>query len=108
MSLMFPDDEYDEKQVDLMHGIIRCMSVSSIKRLYSSMDSFHMPDEFPLMDTYFEYWYGSGEKQFREADIKYIKEHIPNVRFRQIPDMEHGQYVMGYPKYFARQIRKLV
>lgn len=108
MSLIFPDDEYDEKQVDLMHGVIRCMSVSSIKRLYSSMDSFHMPDEFPLMDTYFEYWYGSGEKQFREADIDYIKEHIPNVRFRQIPNMDHGQYAMGYPKYFAKQIKKLV
>ncbi|MBQ9608790.1 MAG: alpha/beta hydrolase [Lachnospiraceae bacterium] len=108
MSLVFPPDEYDEKQVDLMHGIIRCMSIESIRRLYSSMDNFHMPEQFPEMDTYFEYWYGSGEKMFRESDISYIRSYIPDVHFRQIPNMDHGQYVMGFPKLFVKQIRRLV
>ena len=108
MSFIFPKDEYDEKQVDIMHGIIRCMSNRSIKRLYASMDDFSMPIQFPKLDTRFEYWYGSGEEQFRKSDIRYIKRHIDNVKFRQIPGMDHGQFVMGYPKEFARQIRKLI
>ena len=108
MSLIFPEDEYDRKQVDLMHSVIRCMSVDSIRRLYSSMDNFHMTEHFPKMDTYFEYWYGSEEQRFRETDMRYIKKHIPKVKFRQIPNMDHGEYVMGYPKYFAKQIKKLV
>ena len=72
------------------------------------MDDFCMPIQFPKLDTRFEYWYGSDEEQFRKSDIRYIKRHIDNVKFRQIPDMDHGQFVMGYPKEFARQIRKLI
>ncbi len=107
MTLVFPKDEYDEKQVDIMFGIIRCMSDRSVKRLYSSMDDFYMPMQFPELNTRFEYWYGSGEEQFRKTDIRYIKRHIEGVKYRQIPDMDHGQFVMGYPKEFARQIRKI-
>ena len=108
INLVYPPDEFDEAQVKLMNGVISCMSDESIRSLYKSMDEFRLPEHFPKLDTSIEYWYGQGEIRYRRADIAYIKRYIDGVRFRQIPGMDHGEYVMGYPKQFARQIRGII
>ena len=59
-------------------------------------------------DTRIEYWYGQEEKKARKLDISWMKKHIPGVRFRKLPGMDHGQYALMQPKQFAEDLRRIL
>ena len=106
LSLAFSPEDYSQEAVDGMFLALRNMTARTIWRVYDSTDNYSMPVLFPKLDTKIEYWYGSKEEKERKLDIRYIKKHIPDVRFRRITGMNHGQYVMTQPERFAADIRK--
>ena len=67
-----------------------------------------MPAIFPHPHTWIEYWYGQVEKKARKLDIAWVKKHIPGVRFREIPGMDHGQYALMQPNKFAEDLRRII
>ena len=100
----FPPNRYSNAVVEGGYRTMRQMSAKTIWRVFDSTDNYSMPDKFPDIDTKIEYWCGEDEKKARKLDIEYVKKHIPNVRFRYFPNMEHGQYVMSHPDKFVEDI----
>lgn len=104
LSLAFPAKEYTQEGLDLMHRVLRHMTTKTIWRVYDSTDNYSMPASFPDLRTIIEYWYGSREEKDRKLDIQYARKHLPNVRFRKIDGMMHGQYATVFAGFFATDI----
>ncbi|WP_409069504.1 hypothetical protein ACFLKC_04235 [Clostridium caseinilyticum] len=58
----------------------------------------------PKIKTDIQYWYGSREKKARLSYIKYTEKNFPNIRFKEIEDMEHGEFIIMHPKECASMI----
>ena len=108
LSLAFPPEKYTQEGIDYMYEVMRHMSARTIWRVFDSTDNYAMPVSFPSLDTGIEYWYGQEEKKARKLDIAWVKKHIPGVRFREIPGMDHGQYALMQPKQFADDLRSIL
>lgn len=104
LSLAFPAKEYTQEGLDCMYQVLRHMTPRTIWRVYNSTDNYSMPVTFPELDTSIEYWYGSREEKDRRLDIQYVQNHIPNIRFRKIDGMMHGQYAAVFAGDFATDI----
>ena len=107
LSLAFPPEVYTQEGLDRMAEVLRHMTKKSIWRVYDSTDNYSMPDVFPAVDTQIQYWYGSEEKNDRKLDIQYMRRHIPNVVFRELKGMSHGQYSTVYSKEFSADLIQL-
>ncbi|WP_163238726.1 hypothetical protein [Clostridium sporogenes] len=55
----------------------------------------------PKIKTDIQYWYGSRE-------IKYAEKNFPNIRFKEIEDMEHGEFIIMHPKECASMIVNII
>lgn len=108
LGFAFPPKRYEPVIVDKMFQVMRHMSPITIKRVFDSTDNYSMPRIFPHLETKIYYWYGSDEKRARKLDIQYVKKHIPNVKFREIENMEHAQYVLMQPEKFAADLKHLL
>lgn len=108
LSLAFPPERYTFSDIDMMYKTMQHMTAETIFRVFDSTDNYSMPKRFPKTRTNIWYWYGECEKKARSLDIEYVRRHIPNVRFRIISGMEHGQYIMSFPKSFASDISKII
>ena len=108
LSLAFPPEKYTQEGIDYMYEVMKHMSARTIWRVFDSTDNYAMPATFPHLDTGIEYWYGQDEKKARKLDIAWVKKHIPGVRFREIPGMDHGQYALMQPKQFAEDLRSIL
>lgn len=106
LKLVFPPEKYSEEGVRFMYGVMRRMSAKTIWRVFDSTDNYSMPETFPQIDTHIAYWYGEAEKQARKLDIRYVQKRIPNVQFREIPVMDHGQYVLMQPETFCKDLKR--
>ena len=108
LSLAFPPEKYTQEGIDYMYEVMRYMSARTIWRVFDSTDNYAMPATFPRLETRIEYWYGQDERKARKLDIAWVKKHIPDVRFREIPGMDHGQYALMRPKQFADDLRSIL
>ena len=108
LKLAFPPEKYTEEGVRFMYDTMRCMSATTIWRVFDSTDNYRMPKSFPKIDTKIAYWYGEAEKKARKLDIRYVRKHIPNVVFREIPGMDHGQYALMRPEAFCADIKRWI
>ncbi len=108
LSLAFPAKEYTREGLDLMHRVIRHMTAKTIWRVYDSTDNYSMPASFPDLETIIEYWYGSREEKDRKLDIRYVRNHIPNIRLRKIDGMMHGQYATVFAGDFAKDLENRI
>ena len=108
LSLAFPPEKYTQEGIDYMYEVMKHMSARTIWRVFDSTDNYAMPATFPRLETRIEYWYGQEEKKARKLDIAWVKKHIPGVRFREIPGMDHGQYALMQPKQFVEDLRSIL
>ncbi|MGN0350159.1 MAG: alpha/beta fold hydrolase [Roseburia sp.] len=108
LGIAFPPKRYEPVIIDEMFQIMRHMTPRTIKRVFDSTDNYSMPETFPHLKTKIYYWYGADEKKARKLDIQYVKKYIPNVRFREIENMEHAQYVLMQPEKFAADLKHLI
>lgn len=106
--LAFPPVKYTQEGIDYMYKVMRHMSAKTIWRVFDSTDNYAMPATFPSLDTRIEYWYGQDEKKARKLDIAWVRKHIPDVHFREIQGMDHGQYALMQPKRFAEDLRRII
>lgn len=106
LSFAFPAEDYSPEAINRMFYVLQHMSAKTIWHVYDSTDNYSMPEVFPQMNTAIEYWYGEKEEKERRLDIRYVKKHISKVRFRKLPGMKHGQYVMTQTEGFVSDIRK--
>ena len=104
----FPEDRYSKEGIDYMYQLMQHMSASTIWNVFNSTDNYSMPKQFPRIETEIFYWYGQREKRARKLDIAYVKKHIPGVRFREIADMDHGEYALMRPKDFVKDLLDLM
>ena len=104
LALAFPVKEYTQEGLDRMYQVLRHMTPKTIWRVFDSTDNYAMPAPFPNLKTVIEYWYGSREEKDRRLDIQYVRNHIPNIRFRKIDGMMHGQYAAVFAGDFATDI----
>ena len=107
LALAFPPEKYTQEGIDYMYEVMRHMSAKTIWNVFDSTDNYSMPDAFPNLETSIDYWYGQDEKKTRKLDIAWVKKHIPGVRFRELPGMDHGQYALMQPHQFAKDLRKV-
>ena len=108
LALAFPPERYTEQGVRYMYTVMRYMSARTIRNVFDSTDNYSMPAHFPEIDTTIDYWYGEAEKRARKLDIAYVKKHIPHASFREIKDMDHGQYALMYPQEFANDLTRIL
>ena len=101
LELAFPPERYTQEGVDEMFRVMRHMTAKTIWRVFDSTDNYSMPEQFPQLETRIRYWYGELEKKARKLDIAYVRKHIPNVEFREIPQMDHGEYALMSPGELA-------
>ena len=102
----FPPDRYPVSVIDRMYAVMQNMSDNTIQRLYSSVDNYRMPEQFPDIVSNIEYWYGSDEERVRKPDIAYVQKHIPGIKIRRLEGMAHGQYALCCPEQFAGDIAR--
>ncbi len=105
LGMVFPKNRYAADKIDTMHRIMRGMTFKTIRRVFNSTDNYSLPETFPETSTVIEYWYGQREKAERRTDIEFVRNYIPGIIFREIPDMAHGQYALGKPKDFADDLK---
>lgn len=108
LELAFPPEDYSQETVDCMEKVMHYMTLRTIWRAYDSTDNYEMPGNLRLPGTDIWYWYGEKEKQERRLDLQYVRKHVKNVRFRKIPQMRHGQYVITKPERFAGDVTKII
>lgn len=108
LAYAFPAEDYSRKTLDQMYSVLKHMSFSTIVKAYDSTDNYTMPHIFPLIDTNIQYWYGEAEKKARKLDIQYVQRHVPNIHFREISNMKHGQYVIAHPEEFFNDIKNII
>ncbi|KOR24791.1 hypothetical protein [Clostridium sp. L74] len=48
------------------------------------------------------------EKKARLSYIKYAEKNFPNIRFKEIEDMEHGEFIIMHPKECASMIVNII
>ena len=107
LALAFPPERYTQEGVDEMFRAMGHMTAKTIWRVFDSTDNYSMPETFPALQTNIRYWYGEQEKKARKLDIAYVRKHIPGVEFREIPGMEHGEYVLMRPEEFAEDLIRI-
>ncbi len=108
LDFVFPAERFSEKIRQKEVKGLKNMTPKSIWNAYDSTDNYSMPSVFPDIPTYIEYWYGEDEKKDRMLDLKYVRKHIPNVKFRKIPHMTHGQFICAEPERFCRALKKIL
>ena len=108
LALAFPPERYTVSDIDMMYKTMQHMTEKTIIHVFDSTDNYTMTKHFPKIKTKIWYWYGECEKKARFLDLDYVRRHIPNVRFRKISGMEHGQYIMSFPECFAADITKII
>ncbi|MDO4650590.1 MAG: alpha/beta hydrolase [Eubacteriales bacterium] len=104
----FAPERFDEEIMQKEIAGIKNMTPKTIWNAFDSANNYSMPADFPEISTCIEYWYGEDEKKDRKLDLRYVKRHIPNVKFRMIPNMTHGQYVCSEPEKFSRTLKKVL
>ncbi len=108
LEYVFPADRFDEKTRQKEIAGLKNMTPRTIWNAYDSTDNYSMPDHFPQISTHIEYWYGEDEKKDRKLDIRYVRRHIPGVKFRKIPHMMHGQFVCCEAGKFCTLLKKVL
>ncbi len=108
VELAFPPERYTEEWVDYMYQVMQHMTGKSIWRVFESCNNYPMPEKLPEIPTEIEYWYGEKEKNARGWDMDYVKKIYPQITFRELPGMEHGEYCTRYPQKFAEDLIKFL
>ncbi|MFT8889202.1 MAG: alpha/beta hydrolase [Ethanoligenens sp.] len=104
LAAAFPPEKFTPEGVDYIFQILRHMNAKTVWNVFDSCNNYSLPNPLPNMQTKLEYWYGEHEKKARAWDIVYVKQHYPNIRFREIPGVDHGEYCMMHQKEFAADV----
>ena len=103
----FATDEYSEEDLRYVSDVLRHCSRKTLWRTFESSNNYKMPKPVPATDTAIHYWHASAEEKERRLDIKYMKKHFPETRFRTLPDLGHGGLALKRPDLFEQMINDL-
>lgn len=103
----FATDEYSKEDLEYMAKIFRFISYKTIWRTFDSCNNYKMPKDTVKYTGKLEYWYGDKERKERAKDLKYVKEHFPDVKFTEMKNMGHASMATLYPKNMAERIMTL-
>ncbi|MCR4955182.1 MAG: alpha/beta hydrolase [Lachnospiraceae bacterium] len=103
-----PTREYPKNMADKIYEVLQGMSFTTLKNMLYTIDNYYMPTVFPRISTKVQYWYGEEESEDRKRDFAFVNKYIPNITFEKMPGMNHGQYVLSYPKEAAQKMEELM
>lgn len=90
-----PKAVYDES-----FRYLQTYSDRTIRNVFWSANNYAMPYPAPDVATQMEFWYGADEKRSRARDLKWAVRYFPRMEVREIPGMDHGEYVLIHPEEF--------
>ena len=108
MAKMFSSTDYSIEDLEYAHKVLNFNSAKTLWNTFDSCNNYSMPKQNVISDADVVYWYGEKEKKARRLDLLYVKEHIPNIKFHKIPDMDHGDFLFFHPVEFSTQLIKML
>lgn len=92
----------DAEYRDIMN-YLQSYSNRTFWNIFWSANNYAVPHPAPVFDTDMQFWIGEDEWGSRYRDLKWYRKYLPQMRVVRIPHMMHGEFVMMYPKEFARK-----
>ncbi|MBO4896748.1 MAG: alpha/beta hydrolase [Clostridia bacterium] len=103
----FTTDNYSKKELEYIAVVLKMMSARTVWNTFDSCNNFSLPATNKTGCENIEYWYAESETKDREKDIKFVKNNIPNIRFKMFKGIGHGGLATKLPDTFAKEITRM-
>lgn len=103
----FSTDEYAQEDLQYVAEVLKHCSRKTLWRTFDSCNNYKLPHPMPAIDTRIHYWYADAEERARAWDIKYMRKHFPQTRFKVLPKLGHGGLALLKPELFAEMLAAL-
>ena len=80
------------------------MSDETLRKSFYSAKNYYMPDKVRSADTSVQYWYCSGEKKQRLADIAFMKKTFPDIEIVERRGSKYTDHIKNQPEEFCREL----
>ena len=104
----FATDEYSDEDLQYVADVLNMISAKTIWNTFDSCNNYAMPSPEQIRCGQLEYWCTGKEKKERKADIAWMKQHLPQTRFRFFENIGHAGMTLLEPELFAREIRRII
>ena len=91
-----------------MADVLNMISAKTIWNTFDSCNNYAMPAPGQIRCGQLEYWCTEKEKKERKADIAWMKQYLPQTRFRIFENIGHGGLTLLAPDLCAREIRRVI
>ena len=102
----FSTDDYSKEDLEYAAEVLRFMSARTIWRTFESCNNYRMPETVRTDCGRIEYWFAEREEKDRKWDIRYIREHFPQTKFRRVSGTGHGGLAALQPQRLVRGLER--
>ena len=104
----FSTDEYSEEDLKYVARVLQFVSVKTIWRTFESCNNYKMPEPVYTDCSRIEYWFSQMEEKDRKWDIRYMRKHFPQTKFRRLSGVGHGGLAALQPERLAHGLEKVI